>query len=303
MTKQKFNPQSGKSLLELVVILVITAVLVTFAIAQFGGSKTNLNRQNLVREFKVSLERARFDSVKRRAQGSLSRIVIESATRFTVLTDLNQNGTLETSESRSVNFGSSGVKFVGTLIYPITISFDRHGHISATNSVVGSDGEFQQINPTFTICDRGCTSLETANVKNSNVISISPSGTVAMLGGGESQPSFSSPTVSNSVADDVPNPWLNTESSASNTTAEPTPVATPTPTSTPTPTTPTPTPTTPTPTPTTATPTPTPATPTPTPVPQASPTPRACTNNERPSQTGCQCRLPMTVRSNGQCKN
>ena len=299
MKKNSFNPQSGKSLLELVVILVVTAVLVTFAIAQFSGSKTNLNRQNLVREFKVSLERARFDSVKRRAQGAPSSVRIDSATRFTVLTDLNQDGTLDANESRQVNFGNSGVKFVGSLVYPITISFDRHGHISATNGVAQADGTFQQINPTFTICDSGCSSLETADVKNSNVISISPSGTVAMLGGGESQPAFNSPTVTNANSTDVPNPWVKTGSnSGSSGTVEPTPVPTTTPT-TPTPTTPTPTPTTPTPTPTTPTPTPT----TPTPTPQASPTPRSCNNNERPSQTGCICRLPMTLRNNGQCKN
>ncbi len=76
----------------------------------------------------------------------------------------------------------------------------------------------------------------------------------------------------------------------------PTPQITPTPTPSPTPIpTPSPTPV-PTPTPKTS---PT-ATPSPTPIP--TPTPFACAKNEKPSQTGCTCYAPYSVKSNGKCK-
>jgi hypothetical protein len=73
--------------------------------------------------------------------------------------------------------------------------------------------------------------------------------------------------------------------------ATPTPAPTATPTATPTPT-PTPAP----------TPTPTPA-PTPTPTPKPTPTPApSCRRGEKPSQTGCACRPPLSLNpSSGKC--
>src|SRR5215203_5571273 len=67
MKSTEFNAQSGKSIMELMIVMTVIAILVTFAVGQLGSSKTNLHRQNLAREFKINLERARFDSVKRRA--------------------------------------------------------------------------------------------------------------------------------------------------------------------------------------------------------------------------------------------
>lgn len=300
MINKGFGSQSGKSLIELLVVLVVAAVLVTLAVAQFGKTEKTFQRQNLAREFKVNLERARFDSVKRRANGTvgnLSRVIITSATSFTAITDLNQNGTLEANESRVVNFGAqSGIRFVGDLIYPITMSFDRHGHIAATNGVM-IDGSPQAIVPNFTICDKECT-VETANAANANIISISPSGTVAMLKGGEAVPTFASPTVAAAADAELMNPWLRTSSENDNGTVEPTPAATATPTTTASPqSTATPTPTV---SPTTS-PTAT-ATATPTPTQQATPVPSptqpACANGDRPSPSGCRCYAPMTVQGN-----
>ena len=65
MTKQRRDRQAGVSLIEVLIVLVIVAVLVTIAIAQFSRPKEVFQRQNIAREFKVALERARFDSVKR----------------------------------------------------------------------------------------------------------------------------------------------------------------------------------------------------------------------------------------------
>jgi prepilin-type N-terminal cleavage/methylation domain-containing protein len=83
----------GFSLIEVVIVLVIVAILATFAIMALGGSAENLERQNIAKEFKVALERARFDSVKRRPAtcAEQARVEILSATQFAVITDQDQN--------------------------------------------------------------------------------------------------------------------------------------------------------------------------------------------------------------------
>src|SRR5688500_9987031 len=192
---KEFNSESGKSILEIVIMLVIIAIVVTFAFAQLSRPKDHFQRQNMARELKVYLERARFDSVKRRAEGAnnLSRVVITSSKSFSVTTDLNQNGTLETpAETRVVNFsGQSNVQIMGTgLSFPVTMSFDRHGHVTTTNS------SGTEINPIYTFCDSGCT-LQNANSSNATVIFVSPSGTVSMTAGGETLPVFQAPSVTN----------------------------------------------------------------------------------------------------------
>jgi prepilin-type N-terminal cleavage/methylation domain-containing protein len=45
----------GFSLIEVVIVLVIVAILATFAIMALGGSAENLDRKNIAKEFKVSL--------------------------------------------------------------------------------------------------------------------------------------------------------------------------------------------------------------------------------------------------------
>jgi prepilin-type N-terminal cleavage/methylation domain-containing protein len=316
MKNMGFNSQSGKSLIEMLVVLAIVGVLVTFGAAQFADSDSNLQRQNIAREFKVSLERARFDSVKRRATeiSKRARVIITSPTSFSVITDSNQNGTVSNSDGtiesvdrKEVDFGSrSDVQIAGNnLVYPVTIMFDQRGHITATNGAIPA----QNITPMFVFCNGPC-ALSTANETNANIVIISATGTVAMLKGGETLPTFQSPSVTSIGSTVQINPLLAVWENS--TTESPTPNPTPTPTATPT-ATPTPTPTaTPTPTPTpTATPTPTPTeTPNPTPTPTTTPTPtptptsgaNACAYGQKPSQTGCICYAPMTVRSSGRCQ-
>src|SRR5687768_13706222 len=97
---KKNSSQSGKSIIELIIVLLVLAIIVVFALGPFKNSKTAFKRQNFARELKVSLERARSDSMKRCAteENSMARVTIESATAFTVSTDLNQNQIIESSE-------------------------------------------------------------------------------------------------------------------------------------------------------------------------------------------------------------
>ena len=272
--------------MEMLIVLAVAAVLVTVAIAQLGNSTNNLDRQNIAREFKVALERARFDSVKRRPEAceDMSRVVITSATRFELITDLNQNGTLEPdSETRVTSFGPRGnVNIVGEDIsFPTTIRFDRRG-----NATSGDCGAIEDVVQEAIFCNVPCTAAS-ANSENSNVVFVSRTGTAAMLPGGTTMPEFDDPDVTEVEAGTQVNPlvavWDPVEGETSPSPSPSTsPLPSPSPSGTPTP---------------SPTPTGTPAsTPTPT------PTPVACLRNERPDDTGCVCIAPMWVRGNGQCK-
>lgn len=297
MKKAEFSAQSGKSLVDMLIVLAVGGILISMAVVRMTNARTNMDRQNIAREFKVNLERARYDAVKRRAQASteLTRITIVSATSYKFWVDTDQDGVLEASEERTISFsGRSNVKVLGTnLVLPVTIKFDRFGNTETLN------GSGVKISPVFTFCEGECT-LETANVTNSNIISLSQTGTVAMLNGGESLPTFNNPTVSTVTTDAEINDWLVVTGDGTVVLPTPTPMPTATtnPTVSPSPTTsPTASPTV-SPSPTTS------PTASPSPTATATPTPNVvyCTSGQRPSSTGCTCKLPMTVRQNGKCQ-
>ena len=87
MKIQKSSPQSGFSLIEVFIVLVIMGILTTLALLQLGTSRVDFQRQRISLEFKVYLERARFDSVKRRAEGVGPANVVVEDDKFTLRTD------------------------------------------------------------------------------------------------------------------------------------------------------------------------------------------------------------------------
>ena len=302
--------EAGVSVLEVLIVIVIGAILVGVALSQFGNSKMQLQRQNVAREFKNNLERARFDSVRRRVDdddySNMSQIIITSATSYEVRIDSNQDGIISTAEVRTVNFSqNSDAKILhATAAYPITIRFNRRGHITTNSSGV-------TVNPLFTVCSGVCTAATTITPANGNVISISPTGTVAMLYGGDEIPPLAAPNISSVGNSSNINFWITVSTT-------PTPVATVSPTATPvgggtaTPT-PNPNP--------TATPTPTPtATPTATPPPVSTPTPEPTPIPSTPTPTPvqllecpgnntivgnpptCICSAPRRIKANGKCQ-
>jgi type II secretory pathway pseudopilin PulG len=196
MKEKKNHSQSGISIIEVLIVIIVVMLLTTIAIMQLGKSRTEFQRQRIAREFKVYLERARFDSVKRRAtvNTEMSRVILNSATSFTAVTDFNQNGkilnsdeTVEASDRRVVDFthrSETQIVVSDSLNYPVTILFNQRGHITAT------DGLNNPVNPVFTICSGNCseTSQETS------IISVSTTGTVAVLKSGESSSALPVPS-------------------------------------------------------------------------------------------------------------
>lgn len=314
MQKRKRFYQKGASLIELLVVLAIGSILVTAAASQLGRSDKNLIRQNIAREFKVSLERARFDSVKRRpaTPAEESKVTVLSATSFSYNTDLNQNGRLDNpGETITVDFANrSDVRITGTnFVFPITVSFDAKGEITVTNGTSPPE-----ISPIFYFCNGACT-VATANSENANKIYVSSTGTVIMMNGGDVLPTFAAPAVTVMTPYDNVNRYLavwtdSAGSSTSSPSGTPTPSPTQSPISSPTSTasstatatatsTSTATPM------ATATAAPS-ATATPISSPMASATATAtpsvieCTYGERPPP--CVCVSPMSIRRSGKCQ-
>ncbi|MEO5860131.1 MAG: prepilin-type N-terminal cleavage/methylation domain-containing protein, partial [Pyrinomonadaceae bacterium] len=190
--KTSFRSVSGFSVIELLIVLVVIGIVTTLAVIALGSSASSLSRQNISREFKVALERARYDSVKRRPDtcDQMSRVEITSATSFRLLTDTNRNGSIDPASETSLHdFGSrSSTEIVGnSLVFPITIRFDGRG-----NSSSGPCSLPTETYHSTTFCELPCT-LATANDQNATVIYVSPTGTTTELKGGESIPNFTSP--------------------------------------------------------------------------------------------------------------
>jgi len=289
MKNNRSNANGGFTVIEMLIVLAILSIIVTFAILALGNSSAIIERQTVAKQFKVALERARFDSVKRRPTTceDMSRVEITAATSFRYLTDLDQNGSLNTaSEYRVVDFSrSSNVEVFEdpAPTFPIIIRFNQRGE--TTSGDCGA--EVTARTPTV-FCQLGCATPGPANASS---VYVSPSGTVALLVGGQTIPTFTEP----SVTDVASNFGINEDLSVwTGTPPTPTPVATPiggTPTPTPTPT-------------LTPTPTPDPAA-TPTPTPSPTPTPRSC--NIHPAEVPgtppvCECAPPRFVQGNGMCK-
>lgn len=196
MKDRELNCQSGISIVEILIVLTMAAILTTIAIMQLGRSKTDLQRQSIAREFKVYLERARFDSVKRRAANPNDMAKIElSDSFFTAFIDFDGNGTLDSAnEKRKVDFTERSSTQIlasatasSTLVYPVKITFDQRGHITAKDS----SSPAQDVNPVFTICSSGSCSGASPDT---TVISISTTGTVAVLKSDQSLSALPTPS-------------------------------------------------------------------------------------------------------------
>ncbi len=190
--RDKFSNEKGLSLVELLMVISIIVIISTLAIMSLGSSKDQMIRQTVARELKVAFERARFDSVKRRApKDDLLDIdeqanVVVTENSFTLKTDINQNGTLEAAEDR-VNTSWNSIISIrdesgAPLTSPITVAFDKRGEITTTGGTAA-----------FLVCNGDCST--TRNVNNSNLVIVTMTGTVNILPGGATAPTFAAPGV------------------------------------------------------------------------------------------------------------
>jgi hypothetical protein len=157
----------------------------------------------------------------------MSRVVINSPTSFSLINDLNQNGVLDSSDARIVDFSGSDIKIVTNGVsFPITVRFDRRGKIATRDSLD------KEVDVEFVVCDK-CT-YATAKTSDYSV-TVSLTGTITMLKFGEGLEAFSNPTITTVGTGADINPLVTNKAG----TGTYTPTPTPTPTSssgTPTPT-------------------------------------------------------------------
>lgn len=197
MKIQTAGPQSGFSLIEMFLVLVAIGILTTLALMQLGQSRVDFQRQRIAREFKVYLERARFDSVKRRAESTAERasIMITSPSSFTVSLDFDGDGIMRTDEVRVIKFSDrtdAVIQVSDAYTWPVRVEFDRRGLVTATQGWVDASSPGTPITPLFAICsDCSASSPDTTR------ISISSSGTVAELRPGQDPEALPAPAGAN----------------------------------------------------------------------------------------------------------
>lgn len=183
--------EAGFSLIELLVVMVIIAIVSTIALFNRGSANEQFQRQNIARELKVAFERARFDSVKRRADTSGVQAMVDvTANSFTLRTDTDQNGTLDAADDRVTDFAAQNISISSS----VTIYFNRRGEPVDINGVVLT-------NVLFLVCNGTCPALGSENTANANIVLVTPTGTVNLLTGGSPVPSFSAPSITSVPTD------------------------------------------------------------------------------------------------------
>jgi prepilin-type N-terminal cleavage/methylation domain-containing protein len=115
----------GFSLLELFIVMTMITIVTTFALTRFAQAQQGMRRANSARELIAYLERARLDSIRRRAivPADMARVTVNSASSYTVLMDANGDGVLD--PARTINIPAGQGAFTGSL--PKLIMFNWRG--------------------------------------------------------------------------------------------------------------------------------------------------------------------------------
>ncbi|MEP7212302.1 MAG: prepilin-type N-terminal cleavage/methylation domain-containing protein [Acidobacteriota bacterium] len=181
---RQITTQAGVSYVELLVVIVIIGIVASLAIMNRGQANEQFKRQNVARELKVAFERARFDSVKRRADGAsvaFASVNVQS-TQLTITTDANQNGTMDSSDSTTVSFPANiSVAPRSGLSLPLTVSFNQRGEPNVSDAA-------------FVVCNGTC-SFSNDTQSTADIVYVTATGTVSMLPGGSDVANFAPPNV------------------------------------------------------------------------------------------------------------
>ena len=180
------DDQSGITLVELLVVIIVIAIVAGLALMQRGSANEQFQRQNVARELKVAFERARFDSVKRRAVGGTApqAYVTVTPTSFTLHTYSNDvNGVaIVQNQGTTLPTGIAIARHDGTALTTFDVSFNMRGETP------------QSPPPQFWVCKGDCA---TASAADKNIVLVTATGTVNLLKPGVGLPSFGVPSVNN----------------------------------------------------------------------------------------------------------
>jgi prepilin-type N-terminal cleavage/methylation domain-containing protein len=168
---RKREQERGFSLVELLVVVIIVVLIATFAMMSGATANKLLEMQNGSRELKVAFERARFDSVKRRADGSELANVELRSDRFILTTYVGGTPNVQTT---MLPQGVSIEHYLSATL-PMTIYFNWRGETSGGV-------------PQFRVLE--------SQTSQSEIVLVTATGTVNLLPGASSIPSFSNPSLS-----------------------------------------------------------------------------------------------------------
>jgi prepilin-type N-terminal cleavage/methylation domain-containing protein len=141
-TPKRVNPETGFTVLELMIVVAIVSVVTGFALMQITRARKIMIRENSARQFAAYLEKARLDSVRRHATTSadMAQVSIINANFYSVTIDSDGNGLLNAPQVISLP-ADSDLQF--DVPYPRTIYFnwrgrtvDSSGFVAATPSSV-----------------------------------------------------------------------------------------------------------------------------------------------------------------------
>ncbi|HVF31372.1 MAG TPA: prepilin-type N-terminal cleavage/methylation domain-containing protein [Pyrinomonadaceae bacterium] len=179
--KENSHVQAGVSVIELLVVMIVIGVIAGFALMQRGGVDVQISRQNVAQQLKVAFERARFNSVKRRAQAGQEATVTVTPTSYTLRTYAEVSGAWVASD-QTVNLPSGIVigLYDESALTTRDVPFNMRGETPASPS------------PEFLVCNVTCANRTNATA---NIVLVTPTGTVNLLPGGSSLPVFGVPSV------------------------------------------------------------------------------------------------------------
>jgi prepilin-type N-terminal cleavage/methylation domain-containing protein len=182
---QTNSHQAGVTLTELLVVVLVIATIAGFALMRSGAANEVLTRQNVAQQLKSALERARFDSVKRRADNidnDYRAKVTVTPTSYTLRTFNNDVNSMPIA-SDAVTTLPAGIViglYDGTTLTSQEVAFDMRGETPASPP------------PQFYVCNLNCTSPTNTTA---NILIVTPTGTVNLLPGGSTLPTFGVPAV------------------------------------------------------------------------------------------------------------
>ncbi len=128
-TRSRTFEQSGFSVIQLLLTVVLISIVSAFALLQVSSTRARLSLQNSVRQLATYIERARMDAIRRHATTTdmFSSVIFTSNNTYNVKMDFAGTGTPTT---RTFTFDSSvpGIPIGSPLP---TVTFNWRGRISA----------------------------------------------------------------------------------------------------------------------------------------------------------------------------
>ena len=124
-TRKDLRSDKGVSLLEVLIVVTMITIVTAFAFMRFAQAQQGMRRVNSARELIAYLERARLDSIRRRAivPADMARVTVNSASSYTVLMDTNGDGVLDAGRTIRIPPGQG----VFTGAFPKLIMFNWRG--------------------------------------------------------------------------------------------------------------------------------------------------------------------------------